>query len=105
MKLYANVECMCKPINKPIRSCIGSFGHFTILSNDGDVDNNRHLFRTYYVSGTIISVSCILTFFFFFFWPCRVARGILVPRPGIEPVPPALEARSFNHWIAREVLY
>ena len=31
-------------------------------------------------------------FFFFHFWPCCMAFGILVPRPGIEPTPPALEA-------------
>ena len=31
------------------------------------------------------------------------ARGILVPRPGIEPVPPALEVRSLNCWTTREV--
>ena len=29
---------------------------------------------------------------------------ILVPRPGIEPTPPALEAWSFSHWDIREVL-
>ena len=29
--------------------------------------------------------------------------GILVPRPGIEPVPPALEAWSLNLWITGEV--
>ena len=29
---------------------------------------------------------------------CRMAHGILVPRPGIEPSSPALE-----HWAAREV--
>ena len=34
---------------------------------------------------------------------CHVARGILIPPPGIEPVPPALEAQSLNHWTAREV--
>ena len=28
-------------------------------------------------------------------------RGILVPQPGIEPVPPAGEARSPDHWPAR----
>ena len=27
---------------------------------------------------------------------------ILVPRPGIEPVPPAMEAQSLNHWTTRE---
>ena len=31
--------------------------------------------------------------------------GILVPWPGIRPVPPALETWSLNHWITREVLY
>ena len=41
-------------------------------------------------------------FFFFFFWPCHTACGILVPQPGIKPVPPALEAQSSNHWTARE---
>ena len=40
--------------------------------------------------------------FFFFFWPC-VACGILVPRPGIKPIPPAVEVQSLNHWTTREV--
>ena len=35
----------------------------------------------------------------------RVACGILVLQTGIEPMPPAVEARSLNHWTAREVLY
>ena len=26
------------------------------------------------------------------------AQGILFPQPGIEPVPPAVEAQSLNHW-------
>ena len=43
-----------------------------------------------------------LFFFFFFLLPCA-ACGILVPRPGIEPTLPALEAWSANHWTAREV--
>ena len=29
--------------------------------------------------------------------------GILVPQPGIKPVPYAVEAWSLNHWTAREV--
>ena len=32
-----------------------------------------------------------------------VARRILVPQPGIEPVPLVVEVRSPNHWISREV--
>ena len=43
--------------------------------------------------------------FFFFFWPCRTACGILFPQPGIEPMCPVVEARSLNHWATREVLY
>ena len=43
-------------------------------------------------------------FFFPFIWEgvtetCR----ILGPWPGIEPMPPAVEAQSLNHWTAREV--
>jgi len=32
-----------------------------------------------------------------------VACRILVPQPGIEPLLPALEVWSLNHWTAREV--
>ena len=42
-------------------------------------------------------------FYFYFFWTHSMARGILVPLPGIEPAPPAVEAQSLNHWTAREV--
>ena len=41
-------------------------------------------------------------FFFFFF--CQEACRILVPPPGLKPVPPAVEAQNLNHWTAREVL-
>ena len=56
-----------------------------------------------------MGVALFLSFFFvigtsiIFFWPRLVAYGILVPRPGIKPVPPALEAQSLNHWATREV--
>ena len=29
--------------------------------------------------------------------------GILVPQPGIEPVPPEVEAQCPNHWTTREI--
>ena len=45
----------------------------------------------------IIIIIIIILFF------GRVARGILVPQPGIEPVPPAVEVQSLNHWTTREV--
>ena len=33
----------------------------------------------------------------------HTACGILVPRPRIEPLSPALEVWGLNHWTAREV--
>ena len=42
-------------------------------------------------------------FFLLLFWPGCVACGILVPRVGIEPMFPAVEMWSPNHWTAREV--
>ena len=36
----------------------------------------------------------------FFFFAMHAACGILVPWPGIEPVSPAVEALSPNHWTA-----
>ena len=44
-----------------------------------------------------------LWLFFFFFWLHLAAHGILIPQARIEPVPPASEAQSLNHWTAREV--
>ena len=44
-------------------------------------------------------------FFFFFFLPQDVALRILAPQPGIEPMPPAVEVQSLNHWTTREVLW
>ena len=48
----------------------------------------------------LINFKCLCIYLF---WLPRVACGILVPRPGIEPVPPAMEVQSLNHWTAREV--
>ena len=41
-------------------------------------------------------------YFFCFFLgggQCHGARGILAPKPGMEPVPPAAEAQKPNHWM------
>ena len=43
------------------------------------------------------------SFYYYFGRPCHVACGILVPQPGIEPMPPAVEAYSLNRWTVREV--
>ena len=36
------------------------------------------------------------------FWPCHVTCGVLVPWPGIEPIPQAVKVQSTNHWTARK---
>ena len=40
----------------------------------------------------------------FFLWPCQLTCSILVPHPGIKPVPSAVQSWSLSHWMAREVL-
>ena len=40
-------------------------------------------------------------FFFFLVMPCNAWE---LPWPRIEPVPPAVEAWSHNHWITKEIL-
>ena len=39
----------------------------------------------------------------FFFWLCCASCGILIPQPGIKPMPPALEVQSLNHGTFLEV--
>ena len=39
---------------------------------------------------------------FCFSWSHHVVCGILAPQPGMEPVPPVVEAWCPNHWTARE---
>ena len=51
----------------------------------------------------IIYMFIYILFVCLFIWSHFTARGILVPRPGIELTPLALEVQSPNHWSAREV--
>ena len=54
---------------------------------------------------TEISFVSFILFFNFnvYFWPHYTACGILVPRPGIEPMPPVVGSRSLNRWTSGEV--
>ena len=51
----------------------------------------------------LVSISFSFVSLFNFLSAHHVACRILVPRPGIEPVSLAVEARSLNPWTAREV--
>ena len=70
-----------------------------------------HLFYAYHCyldAGEIVHVILELVFcesvhLFIYFWTCCAACGILVAQPGIEPMLPALEVRTLNHWITRKV--
>ena len=53
-------------------------------------------------SGTDTEVGIRLFFVFCLFWSHRMACGILIPWPGIEPGPTAVKGSSLNHWTARE---
>ena len=43
-------------------------------------------------------------YYYYYFGRAGGACGILVPRPGIEPMPLVVKARSLNYWAAREFL-
>ena len=65
-----------------------------MLSHNANKENQAHYVK--------ISQKYIV-WFFFFFWLGWAAYGILVPRPGIEPVFPTVIAWSLNHWSTRKV--
>ena len=55
----------------------------------------------------MVNVFLFLLFIYLFiylFLLHPVALMILAPQPGIEPMPPAVEVQSLNHWTTREVL-
>ena len=69
---------------------------------------NTHLIMTTWVP---FSFSLFKFYFFyqffswiiFIFWLCRAACGILIPWPGIEPMPPTMDTQDLNHWTAGKV--
>ena len=64
------------------------------------------LFIFYFYYLFIFNFIYLFIYFYFiylYFGPCLAAYGILVPWPGIEPMPSALRAQSLNHWTDREV--
>ena len=45
----------------------------------------------------------LFKYFKIYFWLLRETHEILVPQPGIELMPPAVETQSLNYWTIREV--
>ena len=73
------------------------------------------LFNNNYIIDVILACMCLshvqVAFFFLAFmcsfvcfcmWSLCIARGILVPWPGIKPGPSAVKVQSLYHWTARE---
>ena len=60
-------------------------------------------FSTLFLYKLLFLSLLLLIFFSFHFWPCHLASGLLlIPLPGIAPVPRALGVRGLNHWTPRE---
>ena len=55
----------------------------------------------FFASSILPPISPHLLFVCLFFH--HIAYGILAPRPGIGPAPPAVEVWNLNHWTTREV--
>ena len=71
-----------------------------------NLHRNRHkplLFQMTETTGYFRGLAPISLSLSLSLWPCCMACGILVPRPEMETVHPAVEAQSLNQWTAREV--
>ena len=49
-------------------------------------------------------VGCLFYLINLVLWLRLVACGVLVPEPGVKPLPSVLEAQNLNHWTTWEVL-
>ena len=82
----AHTKCHISPpsvfITKPSESC-----HCTVTDTE-------------HIARVCKAFPCLFTFFFF--WLCCLAGRILIPQPGIEPLPPALGAWSPNIGLPRK---
>ena len=82
----------------------------TLLSFNYPCSSGETNFMFVSVSVPVLDLWCFFLFKFRFFFLLLIfclhcmACGILVPRPGMEPVAPVLGAQSLNHWTTREVL-
>ena len=65
--------------------------------------NPNHWTTREFPRPALFYIILVLSLNFIYFWPHCAARRILVPWPGIKPVPPAVEAQSPNHCSTREV--
>lgn len=66
----------------------------------GSISPYSHLYWYPLVSNIYIEY-CL--FFFFTFWLCCVTYGLLVPWPGMEPKPSALEVQNLNRWTTGDI--
>ena len=73
--------------------------HFTLDSQS----SNSVLSSQMFCKRSLLFVCLCIYAVCFFFKPYHKAHGILVPRPGIKPMPPAVESQSLSPWTAREV--
>ena len=94
-------QCLCPCSHREIVHAVGTLKICLVNCRKGLL-TLRELFWDTLVASLALSPDFSLSLFFFF-WPRHVACEILVPQPEIKPVPPAVEARSPNHWTASEV--
>ena len=82
-------------------------GKSEISSLYGTFSSSKYLFCCLYHKQTELMFLCPLCYFLniilfiFLAVPCGVWD--LVPPPGMEPKPPAVEVQHLNHWTSREV--
>ena len=109
-QISAVTHCVCMPLR--VRVCAGGCRHSGVYSFAHAQPGTRAWFSPSVSPegslgrAVVLQPSwdiCLHTPFLFF-WPRfgHAAHGILVPRPGVEPVSPAVKAPRLQPWTARE---
>ena len=74
-----------------------------IGTGNGGMSGGKHFWGIWGTENRLSFSFFSFLFFFFFFFLHRIECGILLSQAQIEPVLPAVEAQSLNHWTTREV--
>ena len=91
----------CMSIELVMLTVSSSAAPFSFCLKSFPVSWSFPMSQQFKLGGQIIGTSqyiFVLGFVLFCFWLHHAACGILVHQPGMEPVPPALEAWSLDHW-------
>ena len=86
---FLKISSVASALSNPLRLICSNFIWSFLLKN-------FFIFKFIFIYLAAPSLSCSM-------WALSCIISDLVPRPGVKPGPPALEAQSLSHWTTREI--